>query len=182
MNPSNVDDMDYVYKTDFRGRAKTLTVNLVVCCGDGRSFTTEQLDEQAANDYNGEGAAFHIFFIDDEDASLGAKEIVVICIICLLVIAACAGIGYWYKQKRRGQASFDESMNKNEKKTETAATTKTTSDGAESSGTAKIEMPNTKASASPVKDVKESPLISDSIQNDPYKVVNDDDAANITVR
>merc|ERR1712228_309445 len=182
--PDEVDDMDYVYKIDYKQRKKKLTINIIVCCGAGKLFSAEQLSDTSIvpNNYFGENAAFHVFFIDDDDTSLGAKEIVVICIICLLVIAACAGIGYWYKQKRRGQASFDESKNKNETKKETAATTTTTIDGAESSGTTKIEMPNTKAIVSPVKDVKESPLISDSVQNDPYKVVNDDDAANITVR
>ena len=170
MDPSEVNEMDYVYKIDYRGRTKELTVNLVVCCGEGRQFSAEQLDEQAALNYHGEDAAFNVFFIG-EDETLGAKEIIVICIICLLVIAAFVGAVYWYKQKRRGQVSFEESPS-NQTTGNSMKTVET-----ENNADTKIEM-RISAPSAPAQEDKKSPLTSNSMQNDPYKVVDGD----LTVR
>merc|ERR1712228_695390 len=46
----------------------------------------------------GDPQSFDINFIE-EDEALGTNAIVSICIICVLVIGICAGIGYWYRKK-----------------------------------------------------------------------------------
>merc|ERR1712129_645347 len=110
----DVDAMDYVYKLDYKKKKQQLTVSIIVCCGGPlKLFSDAQLSDTRVvpNGYSQEGAAFLIWFIE-EDTPLGAKEIIVIVIICLLVIGAVAGFAYWYRQKRRrGQATFDESKN-----------------------------------------------------------------------
>merc|ERR1712048_1285064 len=125
--------------------------------------------------YVQEGAAFHVWF-DEEDDALGAKEIVVIYIICLLVIGALIGIVYWYKQKKRGKATFDEAKGDeagNNTETKTESSTKD-GKGNETGDVTNIEMPTSTANTAPSvpkEDVKKSPLLNKTpIPNDPFKV------------
>ena len=75
----------------------------IVCCGDNHVFTVEQLSDSSlipAN-YVLPGAAFNIFFEDESSEFVfGAKQIVSICLICLVVIGVVVGCTYYCKKKR----------------------------------------------------------------------------------
>merc|ERR1711920_1078519 len=70
-NRDCIDDynaMQYVYKTTYKSRAGALNVYFIVCCGDNHLFTVEQLSDDTLipADYTLPGAAFNIFYEDDE--------------------------------------------------------------------------------------------------------------------
>merc|ERR1712228_216666 len=73
--------------------------------------TVEQLSDSSLipTDYTLPGAAMDIFF-EDEEEPFGAKEIVSIVIICLIVIGGVIGCRYFYKKKQKSkvqQQTFD---------------------------------------------------------------------------
>lgn len=97
-----VDELfDFVFKTNYNAKKSRLTITIVACCGNSFDVMTEY---EIPNGYGRSSSAFNSTYFED-DEPWGAKEIVVICLSCLIVFAL-VGVGVFLCRKHKKEQAM----------------------------------------------------------------------------